>query len=666
MGSDGFGAPVGVGGSPAPTLLPYGVQCSWGAMGAWGSPALIPWGLTVSGVSQGSGRSPSPAPVPLTPLSPRPGCVSVPVSVSIVLVTPSPPSIPSVPREPRPGCPGARGRAGVTVLSVFVPTGLPSPLQSSLSNPSLQSSLSNPNLQASLRSPSLQASLSNPSLQSSHSSSSIPSSLSNQSLPSSLSSSLSNPSLPTSPCSQPLQSSPSNPSLPSGLGGSFVATSPRRRVPLSPLSLPVAGDCRRQHPKQFSPTMSPTLSSITQVRIVPTLQRRRLLFLGLLLLLFLLSPPSSSSFSSSRVPPLCLLFLPPFPRPRPRLGPHLCPLSSPSSSSPSSSFPSSCPSLLVSFPSSSHPHPRAPLAPTPPWGGPPCPFRPPPLRGVRVQPWLSWGSQGRLRCPRRGGWGSPPPSGGRADPVPSTVSAGRPPGHQQAAGGAAAAALPLRPAGDAAGLPAPAADPRAAPAPLQPPVRPRRRPGAAPGPAPQRLRPGQREWGHGGGLWWGGCGGGDPLGGSVGREGAGEPPRGSHLTCRSPQLEQFGIGESPPGNSGGFPEELGALSYPPSEGGYDPPGLNRPNLSNCSRHGPIPNIIFTGDSPPGLSKEITTALAGVPGFEVEGGSLGGLGGLEEELRIEPLTLDGLSMLSDPCALLTDPAVEDSFRSDRLQ
>lgn len=51
---------------------------------------------------------------------------------------------------------------------------------------------------------------------------------------------------------------------------------------------------------------------------------------------------------------------------------------------------------------------------------------------------------------------------------------------------------------------------------------------------------------------------------------------------------------------------------------------------------------------------------------MEGGSLGGLGGLEEELRIEPLTLDGLSMLSDPCALLTDPAVEDSFRSDRLQ
>ncbi|XP_029821760.1 DENN domain-containing protein 4B [Manacus vitellinus] len=208
----------------------------------------------------------------------------------------------------------------------YDPPGLPSPLQSSLSNPSLQSSLSNPNLQASLqaslRGPSLQASLSNPSLQSSHSSSSIPSSLSNQSLPSSLSSSLSNPSLPTSPRSQPLQSSPSNPSLPSGLGGSFGTTSPRRRVPLSPLSLPVAGDSRRQHPKQFSPTMSPTLSSITQVCMAPSprlllilfilllltplflLLLVLLVFLLLLLLLFFLSPLFLS--------PLVLLFLVPF------------------------------------------------------------------------------------------------------------------------------------------------------------------------------------------------------------------------------------------------------------------------------------------------------------------------------------------------------------------
>ena len=39
--------------------------------------------------------------------------------------------------------------------------------------------------------------------------------------------------------------------------------------------------------------------------------------------------------------------------------------------------------------------------------------------------------------------------------------------------------------------------------------------------------------------------------------------------------------------------------------------------------------------------------------------------LEDELRIEPLSLDGLSMLSDPDMVLPDPSVEDSFRSDRL-
>ena len=74
--------------------------------------------------------------------------------------------------------------------------------------------------------------------------------------------------------------------------------------------------------------------------------------------------------------------------------------------------------------------------------------------------------------------------------------------------------------------------------------------------------------------------------------------------------------------------------------------------------------VHAGDASPGFSKEIAAALAGVPGFEV---SAAGLGlGLEEELRMEPLGLEGLSMLSDPCALLPDPAVEDSFRSDRLQ
>ncbi|XP_076592798.1 CREB-regulated transcription coactivator 2 isoform X3 [Chaetodon auriga] len=157
--------------------------------------------------------------------------------------------------------------------------GLLASLQSTLSNPSLQSSLSNPNIQSSLSShsfsnslssASLQSSLSNPSLQSSLSSSpSLPSSLSSQSLHSSLSNSS-------------LQSaSSSNPSYSGGVGGSGscsssyspllsgqgqppLSTSPRRRAQLSPLILPMGGESRRHHSKQFSPTISPTLSSITQ------------------------------------------------------------------------------------------------------------------------------------------------------------------------------------------------------------------------------------------------------------------------------------------------------------------------------------------------------------------------------------------------------------------
>lgn len=170
----------------------------------------------------------------------------------------------------------------LTLLLFLCLSGLLASLQSTLSNPSLQSSLSNPNIQSSLSShsfsnslssASLHSSLSNPSLQSSLSSSpSLPSSLSSQSLHSSLSNSS-------------LQSASSgNPGYSSGVGGSGscsssysplmsgqgqpppqLSTSPRRRVQLSPLILPLGGDSRRHHSKQFSPTISPTLSSITQV-----------------------------------------------------------------------------------------------------------------------------------------------------------------------------------------------------------------------------------------------------------------------------------------------------------------------------------------------------------------------------------------------------------------
>lgn len=72
------------------------------------------------------------------------------------------------------------------------------------------------------------------------------------------------------------------------------------------------------------------------------------------------------------------------------------------------------------------------------------------------------------------------------------------------------------------------------------------------------------------------------------------------------------------------------------------------------------SVCCTGDSPPGLSKEITSALSGVPGFEVDPFSS------DDTLRMEPLALDGLSMLTDGDLMLADPAVEDSFRCDRLK
>ncbi|CDQ67517.1 unnamed protein product [Oncorhynchus mykiss] len=138
--------------------------------------------------------------------------------------------------------------------------GLLASLQGTLSNPSLQSSLSNPNIQSSLSSHSFPNSLSSTSL---HSNQSLHSCLSNSSL-----------------SGQSLQTAASNPSYSSGVGGSGscasysplltsqgqspLSTSPRRRAQLSPLILPMGGESRRHHSKQFSPTISPNLSSITQ------------------------------------------------------------------------------------------------------------------------------------------------------------------------------------------------------------------------------------------------------------------------------------------------------------------------------------------------------------------------------------------------------------------
>ncbi|XP_054030948.1 CREB-regulated transcription coactivator 1 isoform X4 [Dryobates pubescens] len=84
---------------------------------------------------------------------------------------------------------------------------------------------------------------------------------------------------------------------------------------------------------------------------------------------------------------------------------------------------------------------------------------------------------------------------------------------------------------------------------------------------------------------------------------------------------------------------------------------------NYSSHGNIPNIILTvtGESPPSLSKELTSSLAGVGDVSFDTDSQFPL----DELKIDPLTLDGLHMLNDPDMVLADPATEDTFRMDRL-
>lgn len=69
----------------------------------------------------------------------------------------------------------------------------------------------------------------------------------------------------------------------------------------------------------------------------------------------------------------------------------------------------------------------------------------------------------------------------------------------------------------------------------------------------------------------------------------------------------------------------------------------------------------TGESPPSLSKDLSSTLAGVSDVSFDSDHQFPL----DELKIDPLTLDGLHMLNDPDMVLADPATEDTFRMDRL-
>lgn len=66
----------------------------------------------------------------------------------------------------------------------------------------------------------------------------------------------------------------------------------------------------------------------------------------------------------------------------------------------------------------------------------------------------------------------------------------------------------------------------------------------------------------------------------------------------------------------------------------------------------------SGESPPGLPKDLGSLSTDIS-FDVD--SQFPL----DDLKIDPLTLDGLHMLNDPDMILTDPATEDAFRLDRL-
>ncbi|KAM3619578.1 uncharacterized protein V6R79_010345 [Siganus canaliculatus] len=131
----------------------------------------------------------------------------------------------------------------------------------------------------------------------------------------------------------------------------------------------------------------------------------------------------------------------------------------------------------------------------------------------------------------------------------------------------------------------------------------------------------------------------------------------------SHQLEQFNMIENP-NSSTSLYNQCSTLNYTQAAMmGLTGGSLQDSQQLGYSNHSNIPNIILTvtGESPPSLSKELTNSLAGVGDVSFDADSQFPL----DELKIDPLTLDGLHMLNDPDMVLADPATEDTFRMDRL-
>ncbi|XP_032422357.1 CREB-regulated transcription coactivator 1 isoform X2 [Xiphophorus hellerii] len=130
----------------------------------------------------------------------------------------------------------------------------------------------------------------------------------------------------------------------------------------------------------------------------------------------------------------------------------------------------------------------------------------------------------------------------------------------------------------------------------------------------------------------------------------------------SQQLEQFNMMETPI-SSNSLYSQTSTLNYSQAlmMGLTSHCNLQDSQQLGYSSHGNIPNIILTvsGESPPSLPKDLTSSLSTDIGFDVD--SQFPL----DDLKIDPLTLDGLHMLNDPDMILADPATEDAFRLDRL-
>ncbi|XP_029687116.1 CREB-regulated transcription coactivator 1 isoform X1 [Takifugu rubripes] len=139
----------------------------------------------------------------------------------------------------------------------------------------------------------------------------------------------------------------------------------------------------------------------------------------------------------------------------------------------------------------------------------------------------------------------------------------------------------------------------------------------------------------------------------------------------SQQLEQFNMMETPV-SSDSLYNQTSTLNYSqalmmgltsghcslPDQLQQQQQQQQQPGYSN---HGNIPNIILTvsGESPPSLLKDLTGSLTTDISFDID--SQFPL----DDLKLDPLTLDGLHLLNDPDIVLADAATEDAFRLDRL-